>query len=129
MGPMPSMAPMPMEAPAGEPLPSAPAGPSMIGIQWTFPSALTPPLTAYPEQMAEVGDMMVFSWMGTHNVWQIPSGTCPSAFAEGPGVTEIAGVSVNTASVTFVAPGTFWYACGIGSHCSGGMLIKVTVSA
>ncbi len=44
------------------------------------PPALTP---------AQAGGTLEFVWTGFHGVWQVPSGSCPASFVEGPNMTEV----------------------------------------
>jgi plastocyanin len=106
-----------------------------------LPSLITETITidpwklgqTYPEQKASVNDSIKFVWKGTHGVFKIPSGTCPSDFtpSSSNGISEVSAPKADgTAEFKFPSAGTYWFACpvGDGAHCEGGMLIKVVVS-
>ncbi|KAK9829167.1 hypothetical protein WJX72_004280 [[Myrmecia] bisecta] len=100
-------------------------------VTWQFPSAFSPALTAYPNLNVAVGDTVTFKWSSNHNVWQTPSAACPASFVEGPGLTQKAAASASgTYTFRATAPGTYFFACGVSTHCANGnMKIAVVVAA
>ena len=85
-------------------------------IAWTTGSPYEPLLVT-------VGDILHFTWGGTHDVVIATDGTCDS-------VSSSTAVLDNSGdfSVMVTQPGTTTYACSVGSHCSGGSQI-ITVNA
>ena len=70
------------------------------------------------------GETIVFMWTSFHNVFLHPSGTCGETGATEVGATSDGG----TASFTFADPGSYWFACDLGTHCEdGGMLVEAYV--
>merc|ERR1712232_1102751 len=69
------------------------------------------------------GDSVKWTWTGTHNLRQSTGDNCDRM--TGPNATLIADVSGFT--YEFAEPGTYYYICGIGTHCQNGMRGSVTV--
>jgi NADH:ubiquinone oxidoreductase subunit 3 (subunit A) len=77
---------------------------------------------SYLDRTASVGDTVVFSWTGTHNVYIHPSGTCDET-----GRVEVG--SVSPSSYMFNDVGTVTFACDVfgGAHCNAGQIVKFEV--
>lgn len=79
----------------------------------------------YDDQTANVGDIVQFSWVGTHNVHIHPTGTCDETGA------ILVGDQTGT-SYVFAdddAGTDIYFACDIGQHCEVGQIVKFTVEA
>ncbi|KAL4440712.1 hypothetical protein ABPG77_000421 [Micractinium sp. CCAP 211/92] len=127
MAPSPSEAMGPTMGPGLAPGPAPAASSEPVVVEWGFAANGA---TQLPEVTVKAGGTLEFVWTGFHGVWQVPSGSCPASFVEGPDMTEIgASTDGGSASVMLMEPGTYWYACPVPTHCdSGGMLMKVTVT-
>ena len=83
------------------------------------------------EQRAEtviLGDSVVFTWTGTHDVYRFPD---EAAFTscDFAGATELAPTSVNTYTFETTSPGTFYFGCSVSAHCSeAGQKLALTVA-
>jgi plastocyanin len=88
-------------------------------VQWTIPTTQTAFTVA-------VGDTVTFDWHGAiHDVQLVPDTTCNFGAR---GVTVLAAAAASGSFVfTASATGTFHLACGVGPHCSLGMLVTITV--
>lgn len=62
---------------------------------------------------------------GVHDVWTLPSETCEFTPANGAKLVSPANQSPYTHTLS--APGDVIFGCSIASHCTAGMLLKVTV--
>jgi hypothetical protein len=69
-----------------------------------------------------VGDVLTFNWSGTHNVNIHPNKDC-----EFSGSTSIAASSGGAYTLTTLDKPDVYFACQVGSHCSLGQHILVTV--
>ena len=81
---------------------------------------------SYAPRTVLANETLRFTWSGTHNVFQFDDET---AFldCETDDATLLCSSAVNECEV-FVGPGTFYFGCGIGSHCSnGGQRIQINV--
>lgn len=77
-----------------------------------------------------VGGSLRFSWTSTHDLWEIPSASCPSSFTNGSGITQLAPRSSGgDRTVNFTTAGTRYFACSVSSHCREGQLITVRVGS
>ncbi|KAK9825669.1 hypothetical protein WJX81_000660 [Elliptochloris bilobata] len=98
-------------------------------VEWDIPSG---PNMGYAPATAAVGDSIVLSWDGVHNVVLLPGpfnalGDCSKAKSAAPlPVTQANGKSAST--VTFSQPGTYAVVCAVDGHCMLGQYQKYTVS-
>lgn len=80
------------------------------------------------DERVPVGGSITFEWSGTHDLWEIPSLACPSAFANGTGITQLAPSSRGgSKTVQFSSAGVRYFSCSVGDHCEDGQLIAVYV--
>ena len=70
-------------------------------------------VTNYDPQAATVGDTVIFTWTGSHNVFIHPTGDCTTTDA-----VEVS--STSPASYKFEAAGDITFACDVSSHCDEG---------
>lgn len=71
-----------------------------------------------------VNGSVTFEWSGTHDLWEIPSLSCPSAFANGTGISQLApSTRGGSKTVEFKTAGTRYFACSVGDHCEDGALL------
>jgi len=77
----------------------------------------------YDPLTVAVGDTVTFSWRGFHGVAEIDSEDCPVSF------DNILAPETSSGEYEWTAtePGTYYLACQVGSHCSSGQKIKITV--
>ena len=88
-----------------------------VPVSWVIPMS--------PQTMSvNVGDTVVFTWGGNHNVWL----TSQSEFDQCRGGSEIAGTDVNTYRWSASSAGTFYFICEVGGHCDAGQKIAITVA-
>jgi len=88
-------------------------------ITWTIPMN--------PQTLSvNVNDEGVFTWVGTHNVYQSATKADFDACSR-VGGTMLATSAVNTHSITFTQAGTYYYICEIAGHCDAGQKLAVTV--
>ncbi|XP_072953713.1 cucumber peeling cupredoxin-like [Typha angustifolia] len=94
---------------------------------WTIPSATTFYSDWSSSQTFAVGDTLVFNFpTGIHNVIPVPkSGYDGCSSKQQLGTTMANG----PATVTISSPGIHYYICGIGSHCSFGQKLAITVAS
>jgi len=81
-------------------------------------------ITEYDDMNVAVGDSLTFTYNAYHNVYLHPSGSCDT-----DGATLLGDNSAGTATYDFSEPGTFTFACQVGSHCDAGQIITVHVEA
>ena len=73
--------------------------------------------------MANVGDTLVFTWGGVHNVYIAPSNSCNN-LASG---TDLGSSSPVRYTVQAEDEGGIVFACEVPGHCQAGMLLPVNV--
>ena len=71
---------------------------------------------------ANVGDTIIFSWYGWHNVYLMPSQTAMDN-CDFSGATEEGTSSPVTFTITSLP---VYFACAIGQHCTSGQYMEVT---
>jgi len=76
---------------------------------------------------AATGDNLVFSWSGSHNVYLMASETAYTGCSF-TGATLLSSSSPTTYTIPAGA-GPFYFACSVGSHCSAGQKIAVSIPA
>jgi len=79
----------------------------------------------YEEQHVNVGDTLIFSWAGFHNVYIHPTDTCNTTGAVLVGKTS-------GTSYTFTESDdgeTITFSCDVGLHCDSGQIVKYYVSS
>ena len=74
------------------------------------------------------GDTVVFTWGGTHNVYESASKSDFDSCAKSGGTEVGAQASGGSYSKVFDTPGTFYYICTVGSHCNSGQKMAITVT-
>ena len=89
---------------------------SVIDINWKFPVVTK----SLPPQVANVGDTVRFSWIGTHNVHIHPTMDCN---VDG---RVFVGDQSGT-NYTFLDGGTVLFACDFQNHCDRGLYVEFTV--
>lgn len=89
---------------------------SVIDINWKFPVVSR----SLPPQVANVGDTVRFSWIGTHNVYIHPTMDCRTDGRIFVGDTS-------GANYTFSDGGTVLFACDFQNHCDRGLYMEFTV--
>ena len=89
---------------------------SVIDINWKFPVVSK----SLPPQVANVGDTVRFSWIGTHNVYIHPTMDCRTDGRIFVGDTS-------GANYTFTEGGTVIFACDFQNHCDRGLYVEFTV--
>jgi len=68
-----------------------------------------------------VGGSITFTWTSNHDLWEVPSSACPTAFANGTGITQLAARSSGgSKAVDFPTAGTRYFACSVSTHCEEG---------
>ena len=83
---------------------------------------------------ASAGALLSFSYSGSHDVWLMPSlaafDACDFSEATELGSRTLGGGAdgQNLLEGVLTEAGTFYYACGVGTHCSRGQKIAVSVS-
>lgn len=103
-------------SPACPQVPAPPPRP-VVNVDWKIP--------VNPQAITvDVGTLVVFSWSGSHNVYERSDDTCNTFRAERVG-TSIPQTSPLT--VVMATPGTKYYLCTRPMHCSLGMKLAVTV--
>jgi plastocyanin len=90
-----------------------------IPIDWTFP---TSPATSLPSRTAFVGDTITFNWDGSHNVFIHPTKTCSTRGSISVGRSSGVKYTFTKADI-----GDMVFACDVGTHCTLGMILTVTV--
>ena len=78
-----------------------------------------------------VNGSVTFSWTSSHDVWEIPSASCPQTFSNGSGITQVAPQSNGgSRTVQFPDAGTRHFACSVSDHCTEGeQLVETGTSA
>ena len=109
----PTMVTITIPAPAPAPTPVG----VEVAVDWVIPSG-----DSLPAVSANIGDTVVFSWSGSHNVYWHPTGTCDEA-----GAVQVDSGS-SPATWTATEAGTFTFACDVGDHCEWGQVVTVTVA-
>jgi len=107
-----------------DPIPSPPLDitPSTITIDWFIPNAED--LEDFELRRAKVGDTIIFEWVGVHNVFIHPSGSCSEN-----GRILVGSVSGESSYVfTKEDEGKVVFTCDIGGHCEAGQLLEIMVS-
>lgn len=95
---------------------SAPPSGRQININWV--------VKGYPPRTATVGDIVRFTWVGQHNVYLHPSGSCDPAHSIMVGSSR-----ARKGVFKFTNPGKYIFACQIGSHCQVGQILTINVKA
>lgn len=82
----------------------------------------------YGPEQANVGDTLVFTWQGNHDVYELPAGetTCPTDFSA---ATMRGSAADSPLSILLSEAGTRTFACGVGGHCELGQIVTVTVGS
>ena len=80
---------------------------------------------SYPDETAQVGDTITFTWDSGHNVHIHPTGSCDETDAIEVGVESPAVYTVTDAD----AGQSLFFACDVGSHCELGQHVTVTVAS
>jgi plastocyanin len=101
--------------------PSAKGG-AEIEVVWDFPD--DPDDDSLPPLTALVGDTVTFDWLTNHNVYVHPSMTCDETDRILVGLTTGATYTFTEADV-----GDLVFACDVGSHCEGGLILTFTVAS
>lgn len=94
-----------------------------IPLDWAIPASHQP----YPTENVNVGDSILFNWMGLHNVYSLNAPVCPAMFSTENSVELAPSAPMGSYVWTAEAPGIYYFACQIGDHCSDGMLISIIV--
>ena len=64
---------------------------------------------------------VTFSWTSTHDLWEIPTLSCPETFANGSGISQLAAQSSGgSRTVQFPTAGTRYFSCSVSDHCEDG---------
>ena len=92
--------------------------PREIAIDWIFPGP-----QGLPPVSANVGDTLVFTWGGVHNVYIAPSNSCNN-LASGANLGASSPVRY---TVQAGDEGGIVFACEVPGHCQAGMLLPVDV--
>lgn len=88
-----------------------------IDIAWS--------IRAYPDEVAQVGDTITFTWASGHNVNIHPAGSCDET-----GAIFVGGSSPATYTFTEDDVGKdLFFACDVGEHCEFEQHVLVSVSA
>lgn len=89
-----------------------------IALEWT--------VKQYGPEQANVGDTLVFTWQGNHDVYELPAGetTCPTDFSA---ATLRGSATDSPLSILLSEAGTRTFACGVGGHCELGQIVTATV--
>jgi plastocyanin len=82
-------------------------------------------IRAYPNESAQVGDTITFTWASGHNVNIHPTGTCTETGAMSVGTTSPATYTFAEADVGQ----DLFFACDVGSHCEFEQHVTVSVTA
>lgn len=118
-----SPSPSPLPNPPSSPPPLLPSALPTYSITWETMSV------SHPQTMSvTVGDSVMFSWSGSHNVYEA---TSPVNFYDCvlSGNTELAPTSTDGSYThTFSTEGDFYFICEVGSHCYNGQKIHITAS-
>ena len=75
--------------------------------------------TAQPTATAKVCDTVTFKWTGYHNVYKSAGAEGYEAGREAEGEMVAPATTGGAYSVTFEKPGSHFYICLVGNHCSG----------
>ena len=70
-----------------------------------------------------VGDTVRFEWLGEHNVYIHPSGTCDESRSVFVGSSSGSTYTFKSNDV-----GDVFFACQVGSHCDAGQIVRFIVS-
>ena len=79
------------------------------------------------EESASVGDSVVFTWTGFHDVYMFADETAFNA-CDFAGATQLADTDVNTYTFEVTDTGTFYFGCSVGGHCDYGQKLALTVA-
>lgn len=83
----------------------------------------------YDDMTAVVGDTINFKYNSYHDVHLHPSGSCDRAGAVLIGDNADGDATRGGVSHQFTEPGSYTFACQMGSHCDSGQIVTVVVTA